>query len=513
MSFVSKAMTLKTYLPFRRMDSACADPARAQRRLWSQTWKEIGNSPFWREHMPMAAKGLPDLSRFPITTYEDYRGAVNQTVETGISQLADSAPVFFAMSGGSTGVYKVFPVTEPYLRQLQVTQLPFMHSLFRRFPRLLEKPVLYFASSLPDERSPTGIDMGFISGFNYRNVPALVRKNYALPLAVFQSGDTFQRWAGLYALATDISGMFAITPSSVTAMAEAILARLDEYWPILEGKVPAPTGYPAVNVSPERLALLRRALSGGRLRFKEVWPSLQFVCCWTAAASGVLVPKLKTFVGEDVPVVDAIYSATEGWMTVPMSSETPGGVVHPDAHVIEFWKLRPGREPVKEELVGMDQLEVGSSYEVFLTTKMGFVRYRLWDIVRCVGFRHKSPIIVFSRKTGNTIVLGPTWIEESNLASAMLAVNFQATGPHFFAPAPQSACVDFFCQTDDQVTRDSVARLESFMFEKFPDYQNARKIGLGPISIKVRPTDWPFWTSGRHAQTKPRIMVPHAPRE
>ena len=53
-------------------------------------------------------------------------------------------------------------------------------------------------------------------------------RRYAFPAEVFTDAETFFRWGPLYALATDLSAMFAITPSMVLQFAQRIEAQRDD---------------------------------------------------------------------------------------------------------------------------------------------------------------------------------------------------------------------------------------------------------------------------------------------
>ena len=145
-----------------------------------------------------------------------------------------------------------------------------MHAFASNFPGFLSKPVLYFAGLMPAEKSPAGIDVGFISNFNYRHIPKGLQKHYAFPLEVFRDWDTFSNWAGLYAVAGDLSAMVGISPSVLVLFAETLKRRIEAFWPYLEGKAQPPAPLPAVSCTPERLEALRRAFAKKPFSFREV---------------------------------------------------------------------------------------------------------------------------------------------------------------------------------------------------------------------------------------------------
>src|SRR5262249_8732785 len=136
---------------------------------------------------------------------------------------------------------------------------------------------------LPAKRSPSGHEVAAIAAFHLLNIPRVMANRYAFPRPVFRDRDTFFRWGPLYALATDLSAMLAITPAVLEQFAKSIEAHIESYWPCLEGRVTAPPadGLPPVHCTEARVARLRAAIAPNRaFSFRDVWPSLEFITCW-----------------------------------------------------------------------------------------------------------------------------------------------------------------------------------------------------------------------------------------
>src|SRR5262249_28616729 len=158
--------------------------------------------------------------------------------------------------------------------QFQRTTPPLLHALATRYRALFSAKVIYFAATISSQRSPTGIEIGFISSFNYRRVPAALRALYAFPLEVFESHATFSDLAPVYALARDLSGMISVTPGQIQLFADSIASRPDAFLAYLKGTQKLPDTMPPVRATSSRLALLERALAKRPFSFREVWPSL-----------------------------------------------------------------------------------------------------------------------------------------------------------------------------------------------------------------------------------------------
>lgn len=491
------------------------EPERAQERVWNETWSLLRDSPFWADRLgARAADREARLEDFGITDYETYRPALEACFAgERVSPLSNEEILFWCESSGTSGKRKLFPLTETFRRQFQRTTPPLLHQFTRRFPDFLAKPVLYFAAALPAERSPAGVEVGFISNFNYRHIPGFLQKHYAFPLESFRDSETFLKWAPLYALQTDLSAMIAITPSMVEQFAERIEAGFESvYLPALEGQIALPAGLPPLKATAERIALLKRAFLMRPFSFREVWPGLQFVCCWKSSTCGLQLPKLERYLQGRVPVVDATYSATEGWLTVPLVSGPEmrgmGGALHPGAHRVEFFKA--GNAPLANELLPLWKLEAGQDYEVVLTTAMGFIRYRLYDVVRCTGYFHRTPILEFRHKSGNLLSLGQARISEAYLISALDEIGQPARGRWVFAP---NAFGDQLLLYSDQEADGSGAlqRIARHVHQKLcelnPDYAaDIESRLLKPVGVEFLEPGHAYWTRSEHAQSKQAVL-------
>ena len=66
------------------------------------------------------------------------------------------------------------------------------------------------------------------------------------------------------------------------------------------------------------------------------------------------------------------------------------------------------------------ELQVNKEYELLITSPMGLVRYRIGDLVKCIGFYHKLPTIEFLRKTKHELSLGWVTISENEVIDVFM---------------------------------------------------------------------------------------------
>jgi hypothetical protein len=510
MSLITKTVSLMTYTKYRSFISNTVQPEIAQAQVWKRIRALLDESTFWKGDFNLKSSKLEDHD---VTDYEFYRNSFENAFESSQerSPLNREKILYWAKSSGTSSKSKYFPITRSYQHQFQVTTPPLLHSLCKRFRGFMKKPVLYFASPNSNEQSPGGIEVGAMSNFNYRNIPPFLRRFYGFPIEVLKDSETFFKWGPLYALSQDLSAMIAVTPSMLIRFAEILEERFEEYLPYLEGKAQPPFPLPAIQVTPERLSLLKNAFRSKPFSWIEVWPSLQFVCCWKSSTCGLQLPTLEKYVQGQIPVVDATYSATEGWMTVPLETSRIGGVFHPGGHVVEF--IAKGDSIKKENLLRPWELQSNQDYEVFLTTSMGLIRYRLYDIVRCHGFFNRSPILEFRQKSGNMLSLGQLRISEADLLESVNQAKFEEPSPWYFGPHPHGNRLALYCTQESASISDFLTKIQNHLCRLNPDFRDDLQSGLiQPISAIQLESSHPIWVADEiHAQMKPSILLKHPP--
>lgn len=137
-----------------------------------------------------------------------------------------------------------------------------------------------------------------------------------------------------------------------------------------------------------RLPASRRApFERDAVRWNEVWPTLQFVSCWTEAnaapAARLLAQRLPqaAFQGKGL-------LATEAPVTLPLAAA--GGCV-PLVNEV-FIELVDARGVPR----GLWEVELDAAYEVVITQPGGLLRYRLGDRVVARGRHRATPVLAFT---------------------------------------------------------------------------------------------------------------------
>lgn len=494
-----------TKLSFESFVENCRYPHKAENLKWDYLKKIFSQGQYWNKKTK--EKNLEDISisDFPITNYCDYQVAIEQSLRTGVCPFTGEEIIFFADSAGTTSDAKIFPITQIYQNDYQQTQEPFIHSLANRHQGFMNHGILYLAAVDTGKTGPLGIKSGYISHFNYLQMPENIANHYALPKEIFKDEQTFQAWAPVYALQKDISAIFAVTGQTIINLLDYIKENKQDLLAKLSGNIPTPNFLPNIKISRERFSHLKKILSEESLNFEKIWPGLSFISTWTSSVAGLLTPTLKQKF-PDIPVVDAIYSATEAWMNVPMHDLKPGGPLCHDAMIAEF--IPVDKEIKEEHLLRSWQLEAGCDYEIFITNSMGLIRYRLQDVIRCISHYLESPEIYFRHKAGNIISLVTMRLSESQILSALEQSGIAQYSQLKVAPTADGTGLELAIGEEMATELD----LKAFDFELqkiSPYYKEERNSAhLKAAIARILPNKHPFFQAGSfHAQTKPKLLV------
>lgn len=388
--------------------------------------------------------------RVPIVTPDDVQPYVDRMMRGERHLLTADPPVYYTRTTGSSGAAKHVPITDSYRRDFQRTVHVALGHLYRRFPAAFLGRALYFVGSRRMDRAADGNDVGTMSGFNYNALPPLLRKIYAWPYELFEVTDLATRsYLALYlALVSEVSLIAGIFPAPIVYLLRDLDARGAELARDLRSGVLSA----ALLLTPEQRAIfdaravkrpdiaarLERALAGPEeRRVATAFPALRLVYCWTTSTAALYIPELGRRVGDGVAIRDAIYSATEGWCTIPMGDDEPGGPLAIESAYYEFIPER-AFEIGSRDTVTVDMLEDGHRYAIVLTTASGLYRYLLGDIVEVRGQYRQTPRILFARRVGATSNLLGEKLDEvhvtSAVAAALAALGLEAT---WFALAPK----------------------------------------------------------------------------
>jgi hypothetical protein len=506
----------------RRFELAAGDPTATQHRKLMSIVETNQNTEYGKEHGFSTVKSLKDWQKaVPVVTYEDLRERVERMTRGEKNVLTAEAPVMFAKTSGTTGQAKYIPVTPTCQGRDHADQLrAWLHYARRDHPEMFRGKVLSLVSPAVEGHTPSGIPYGSTSGVVYRDMPWAVKGTYAAPYPVFEIEDYEAKYYCLMriSMANEITCVATANPSSVVKMCEmanshadallrdvadgSLRADLDIAKPIRELLVAR------CRPMPDKARHLEQARKtrSGKLLPADYWPNLALIACWKGGTVGHYVERFSQWFDPDgrksIPVRDWGYLSSEARCSIPVSDEGCGGVLTVAGNVYEFVEVEELEKnpdsPEAWRMLGVDEVEVGKQYYIFITTTGGLYRYDINDIIEVVGRYRQTPVIAFCRKgRGMTSITGEKVsvdqvIEAFERSAREVAIEVS----HFKAEADTEGeryvfKVEAATSIPQERLRSMLEALEKHLSDLNIEYAAKRKsLRLNPPVLMVMKTGW-----------------------
>jgi hypothetical protein len=261
----------------------------------------------------------------------------------------------------------------------------------------------------------------------------LVRSVYCMPVCGSRIKDIESKYyvALRFSIHLDLGTVIAANPATILAMVrlgdreqETLIRDLHDGTIASKWQIPD-------EIRRElrfRGRIRRRAAAGrleeivartGRLLPRDYWPDLQFLSNWLGGTMKAYLRGYPEFFGNK-PVRDVGLIASEGRMTIPVEDGTPSGILDIRHHYFEFIPEDQGDREAPETVEAADLIE-GRNYFIVLTTAGGLYRYNIQDLVRCVGFHGRAPVIEFLNKGAHFSSLTGEKLSEHQVIAAVQA--------------------------------------------------------------------------------------------
>lgn len=399
------------------------DPMRYNTELLMRILDDNKDTEYGRKYGFADIKSVAEFQeRVPLTTFDDYAGYVYRMTEGGESGLISAYNIaHYAKTSGTMGNPKRIPVSDRAM------------GVMNRYNMQLRTKVICDAIGF-DWANPPYLNLiesqltTLKNGATYGAISAKV---------IGQMGDYLPMLmtSPLEALVPDpktntryLHARFALMNPEITSMGfsfSSILLELMQYieseWEMLvddieKGTIDESVKMPAdvrasvlgkIQPMPERAAQLREIFSQGfdEPIMPKIWPNLTIFSGVATGGFATYYNKLRQrYAGDGVRLFYVGLNASEGILSVPMDVDCPDSVLIPDSVFYEFIPI-DSEDP--GDIVTIDGVEVGKTYEIVITNQSGFYRYRIRDAVKVTGMYNNTPMIQFQYRIDQTIsVLG-----------------------------------------------------------------------------------------------------------
>lgn len=461
-----------------RFKEALKYPEEIQKRKLLGLVAVNATTTFGREHGFSSIRTVEQYQeRIPLRRYEDFEPYLER-IALGESLVLTSSPVpTFLPSGGSSLGNKFIPSTPDLRNEFQAGIAPWLYEMMNQRPGL-KGGSAYWSISPAGASQPVlkgVVPVGFEDDSHYLGTweRRFIARTLAVPSEVSRVGDLDRfRYRTLLKLLgrKDLRLISVWNPSFLTLLLEPLTGWWDRVLSDLR------RGTEGSRPDPIRATELSKV---GPRDFKNFWPELRLISCWTDGPAAGFVPALRELFPE-VEIESKGLLATEAIVSIPFGSLRPLALL---SHFFEFMDRR-GNVSLAQDL------KEGGDYSVVVSTGGGFYRYLLQDRVRVEGFVGKTPAISFLGKEDRFSDLCGEKLEEGFVAAAMGRV-FKALNlnPAFSLLAPERTGLKrrylIFLEMEALGTAEVAGKVEEELRAQF-HYDYCRRLGqLAPVEFRL----------------------------
>lgn len=375
----------------------------------------------------------------PITFHYDYEAIVERQVAGEQGLLTMEKPVYYCISSGSTDSPKYVPIVERDILRQKFYWVDLIHETVRRqMPDVPDEELfgkIFQVGEFRLDFMPDGTMSGVRAGALHRYLESkgeLDFDRFTAPVEVLFPKNTLEDLLYVkvrFALASrDVTAIHGVFVNRVVGMLRFIVDNWDAFlkdietgeisdcflvsheWELyLKEHLPA---------DPDRAAELRAIprddLEQGLV--KKIWPKIKYGQMIGGSMFKPYMDRLWTYVG-DLPIHYFTYAASEGCFGIAggLNEKDAYYTLLPDTCFYEFLSETGDGE----KIYTIRDVEVGSKYELLLTTFSGAYRYAIGDVVEIVGFEGQAPVVRVCYRKSQVIHIADEKMNVRQLENAM----------------------------------------------------------------------------------------------
>jgi len=378
-TFAGPLRSLKYLNEFRL---ALANPIKIQKSILLEILKKNKKTNYGKLYDFKHIKTIEEYQRkVPLITYEDIIPFIQKIKDGEQNILTKDKVLFLATTSGTTSKVKLIPVTKDRIKNFKRELYLWSAYVLKNHLNVTKGKTLYFAGPYIEGRTSAGILCGSISGYLIAKAPWYIKSKVVVPAETYNIFDFDKKIKeiSINALISNITQFAFASPIEAILFLDYIKVHKEELLIELER-----------NRHEKRAKELRELSS-----FKpiDIWPNLCLIGCIKSKFNLHYLDTLKEKIGKDIETKDPGIYASEGRLSLCLEKEGIAGIV--PAHVTFFEFVEKKENQKDGDPITIDKLEVGKNYEIIITTTEGLYRYKMGDIVKVTGYKHKLPLIEF----------------------------------------------------------------------------------------------------------------------
>lgn len=368
---------------------------------------------FGRDHGFQQIQSVKDFrTQVPIAGYDRFAPYINKVAAGETNALIPESErlLQFTITTGSSGVPKLNPVTNTWLREYRNAWNAWGMKLFVDHPRRIGSKMLQMSGTWDMGRTTGGFQISMVSALLTKIQNPLLKPFYLIPDVVNLIPDPVARHyvALRLSILSDVGWILLMNPGTLIRLAEigsthadTLLKDLQDGTLTREFEIPEDIRdalqkhyLKPAKVGARRLATM--ASQRGKLLPKDYWDA-PVIGCWLAGTAGYQSRYLEDYFG-DSPCRDMGLVSSEGRHTIPLQDTLPAGVPSILSGYYEFVPSEDTTPDFPETVEGHD-LVPDREYRLIMTTAAGYYRFDIGDIVKCRGFEGQAPLLEFVQKS------------------------------------------------------------------------------------------------------------------
>jgi hypothetical protein len=170
---------------------------------------------------------------------------------------------------------------------------------------------------------------------------------------------------------------------------------IEKHWPRLTEDIEH--GNSDIQPDSERAREIREIMEShhiGTQMVEQLWPGLQCIIVYDVDRLSASFELLRTYCGSKVHYLFTGISSPEGTFSTALNLDDPQTVLIPDS---VFYEFKPKEASNYDQLLTLDQLEIGHSYELIVSTLSGLYRYKTQKCFLVVGRYHDTPTVIVDK--------------------------------------------------------------------------------------------------------------------